>query len=732
MVRRGVFTMVDMLYSLICFICLNILIFILFQTLRSKVQGQRKKVFIALLVYSIIYCSVDMIWGIVFCWFPSNNVVTYIITFVNYIVTNGLCFVSFQFVCLYCSRYLKKYKIITKISVIPILIATLVYIIISISKIFSGSFLDVTVDSLYINSIFFIGAMYYLGTFVIAVYSFLKSKNQPRRLSRSIISFSLIPILTGILQYIAFYDPYVSIGSMLSCFLIFCFEILADREMSMAEMIKEQQTSVLELCGEILYKNSSSEKNISNLIDLVAKYYAADGVVVFEIAEEINQIYKIYQWNKNLSDKVEKNTKELSEKLIKEWADVLKNDDAVYINDLSKLEKGNASLVKLLHELEIKNIMAVPIIRDAKLLGIIIIENPHEFQHDFTIVKTVSLFIYSEIQKRKFIEKAEEVTGAVIDALSEEYESVFHIDLETDELIPYRYTDKMKELYGDKYANHITYTPAYKLYIEENVIEEDKLEMFEFGDSDVLRLMLKNRHSVTKKYKSNINGIPEFFEAKWIKIGRSDDYPKSIVLGFANINEKEMQKKREEAERQLYQLRMDSLIEEREEVERDSQIDKLTMCYNKNSGLEILNKFLNAKASDEFYTLIFIDLDNFKTINDTFGHLEGDELLSGIGKAIKNKIRGGDIAIRFGGDEFVIVLKKVDNENVAKSKANSIATEISKLAYGKEYSATCSIGGFITTSSDLNRSMEFADECLYKIKKQGRDGVQIIMDKDLK
>ena len=78
------------------------------------------------------------------------------------------------------------------------------------------------------------------------------------------------------------------------------------------------------------------------------------------------------------------------------------------------------------------------------------------------------------------------------------------------------------------------------------------------------------------------------------------------------------------------------------------------------------------------------------------------------------------------------MLKKVDNENVAKSKANSIATEISKLAYGKEYSATCSIGGFITTSSDLNRSMEFADECLYKIKKQGRDGVQIIMDKDLK
>ena len=121
MVRRGVFTMVDMLYSLICFICLNILIFVLFQTLRSKVQGQRKKYFIALLVYSIIYCSVDMVWGIVHCWFSSGKTATYIITVVNYIVTNGLCFAFFQFVCLYCSQYLKKYKIITKVSVIPIL-----------------------------------------------------------------------------------------------------------------------------------------------------------------------------------------------------------------------------------------------------------------------------------------------------------------------------------------------------------------------------------------------------------------------------------------------------------------------------------------------------------------------------------------------------------------------------------------------------------------------------------
>lgn len=723
--------MVDFLYPLICFICINILTFIFFQTAKSKVKVKRKKTFLILIGYSILYSIIDMVWGLIYYFNINFSLIHFIITILNFLVTTFLGLMFFQFVCLYCSRFIKYFRIIIKLSWIPVVCISSIFIIAIIKnyKVISLSF--ISPDSLYMVLVFINLALYYLATGYVALHSYIRSKKESVRLSRSIISFSLIPILTGILQYLSVFQPYISIGCMLSCFVVFVFEVLSDREYSIEEMIKNQQTEVLNSCSEILCKSSSPENNISLLIDLLAKYYSSKGVMIFEINENTNQIFKIYQWKKNNSQKNEKNIKKLSEQVIQEWILMFSEKTDVYIKDLNILKERFPNMYDLFCKLEIKNLIVVPIICDGKFSGAITIDSPQEFENEFTIAKTISLFIYSEIQKRRFIEKAQETSGSVIDALSEEYESVYHINLTTDELIPYRFDENMRRLYGQKYEQHIKYTPAYKLYVDENVADEDKEEMHEFGVPENLRSILKNRHSVVKKYKSLINGKPEFFEAKWIKIGMLDEEPEKVVLGFANINEKIIQKMREETERQLYQIKLDTAIEQAEEVERISQFDKLTQVYNKNAGLEIMNKYLSAKEEQAFYTLIFIDLDNFKTINDTFGHLEGDELLKGIGNAIQKKCRAGDIVVRFGGDEFIILLKNIDNMELAKKKSIHIATEISRLSIGKEYSSTCSIGGFITTSRDLNRSLEFADKSLYQVKKKGRDGVIIQMDSNL-
>lgn len=141
-------------------------------------------------------------------------------------------------------------------------------------------------------------------------------------------------------------------------------------------------------------------------------------------------------------------------------------------------------------------------------------------------------------------------------------------------------------------------------------------------------------------------------------------------------------------------------------------------------------KFLNAKTESEQYGLLFIDLDKFKEINDTYGHLEGDAILKGVGEVIKTKCRSGDIAVRFGGDEFIVLLKNVTDTSLLENKAKQISEGINKLATGKFYFTNCSVGGYISSSRDLQSVMDGADHALYYVKENGRDGIKILKEKE--
>ena len=140
---------------------------------------------------------------------------------------------------------------------------------------------------------------------------------------------------------------------------------------------------------------------------------------------------------------------------------------------------------------------------------------------------------------------------------------------------------------------------------------------------------------------------------------------------------------------------------------------------------------LSAKDEDESYALLFFDLDKFKDINDNHGHLEGDEILKGVGKAIKHICRNCDIAVRFGGDEFIILVKQMSTATEVENFGKQIVEQIEKLARGKYYYTTCSMGGYITKSRDLQRSLDMADKSLYDVKNSGRDGIKIAIDNTL-
>jgi diguanylate cyclase (GGDEF)-like protein len=128
------------------------------------------------------------------------------------------------------------------------------------------------------------------------------------------------------------------------------------------------------------------------------------------------------------------------------------------------------------------------------------------------------------------------------------------------------------------------------------------------------------------------------------------------------------------------------------------------------------------------FSLIFIDLDHFKNINDTYGHLMGSKLLGEIGQAIKDKCRLIDLAFRYGGDEFVVLLPQTSKENalgVARRLHKLIRETVWLKEPGINVNITASVGvaAYPTDSRTKAELLHLADEAMYLVKQTSRDSV---------
>lgn len=141
---------------------------------------------------------------------------------------------------------------------------------------------------------------------------------------------------------------------------------------------------------------------------------------------------------------------------------------------------------------------------------------------------------------------------------------------------------------------------------------------------------------------------------------------------------------------------------------------------------KVVSKIPALQRNSKRIAIFFIDMDNFKNINDTFGHLMGDKFLIEVSKAIKSLIRGEDTLARLGGDEFTVILEEVESISTVASVADKIIERFKKpvVIDNKDFYTGASIGISIypddgTTYDDLVKA---ADTAMYQVKEHGKNG----------
>ena len=198
------------------------------------------------------------------------------------------------------------------------------------------------------------------------------------------------------------------------------------------------------------------------------------------------------------------------------------------------------------------------------------------------------------------------------------------------------------------------------------------------------------------------------------------DYSKNIlnIDKFVNVNSelylvkegiKKMQKEIQEREKKL------KLI---------SEMDSLTQIYNKGAITDIINMEINrSKSFGTEFSLIMFDLDHFKNINDTYGHLFGDEVLRKISKKVLEKLKNTDAFGRYGGEEFLILLPDTDIHG-GEVLAERLRKTIFSIEWSEHTTVSASFGlAHFINPDNFETTVAIVDSLLYRAKKNGRNQV---------
>lgn len=175
------------------------------------------------------------------------------------------------------------------------------------------------------------------------------------------------------------------------------------------------------------------------------------------------------------------------------------------------------------------------------------------------------------------------------------------------------------------------------------------------------------------------------------------------------------------------------LAAQKKAIERESELartDFLTGAINSRFFYQLAQMEIDrAQRRHHPFTIAYVDLDNFKAVNDRFGHMAGDEVLKTTVAAMQSSLRKSDIVARLGGDEFVVLLPETDQAAARTALAN-LKTNLSQAMREKAWPVTFSIGALtcLNPPATVEVLLKQADDLMYRVKNEGKDAIRFALD----
>jgi diguanylate cyclase len=254
----------------------------------------------------------------------------------------------------------------------------------------------------------------------------------------------------------------------------------------------------------------------------------------------------------------------------------------------------------------------------------------------------------------------------------------------------------------------------------------DKVGARVIGEIDDVMTLITDALGMSQSYDSKLSGASEN-----LRNAKNRDQIKAVVDGLIKST-REMQETNKALENRLVLSKneISNLQHSLEAIRAESLTDPLTGLGNRkyfDRSIEMAVR--SALASGEPLSLMMFDIDHFKSFNDSYGHLTGDQVLRLVAQSLKQTIKGQDITARYGGEEFAVVLP-----NTGLRQALMVADHIRRAVMAKELKkkSTGEILGRVTISAgvsmlkpgdDTDSLIERADGCLYAAKRNGRNRV---------
>ena len=272
----------------------------------------------------------------------------------------------------------------------------------------------------------------------------------------------------------------------------------------------------------------------------------------------------------------------------------------------------------------------------------------------------------------------------------------------------------LEQIY-DTYLSHIKTTDRI-----------DKVGARVIGEIDDVVDVLSEALGMTSSYDASLSGA-----AKELSLAKKADQLQSIIETLLRSTS-DMRESNKTLEDRLILAKneISNLQQSLEAIRAESLTDPLTGLGNRKYFDRMIGMAVqSALASGEPLSLLLFDIDHFKSFNDSYGHLTGDQVLRLVGLSLKQTIKGQDITARYGGEEFAVVLP-----NTALRQALTVADHIRRAVMAKELKkkSTGEILGRVTISvgvsmlkqgDDTDTLIDRADSCLYAAKRNGRNRV---------